>query len=81
MVKPSPGSFQGGDGRLRARFVLKREKVILSFCLPSDAKVVPTMHLSQCLAQNEAGRGLTTLSFFLAFCRSLRMLGPSFGIL
>lgn len=52
-----------------------------SFCLPSDAKVVPTMHLSQCLAQNEAGRGLTTLSFFLAFCRSLRMLGPSFGIL
>ena len=81
MVKLSPGSFQGGDGRLCACFVLKREKVSFPFCLPSNAEVVPTMHLSQCLAWMRLVGALLPLSFFLAFCRSLHMLGPSFGVL
>ena len=58
-----------------------KEKVSFPFCLPSDAEVLPTMHLSQCLARMRLVGALLPLSFFLAFCRSLHMLGPSFGVL
>ena len=85
VVKPSPWCcFWEETGGLCAWlwcFVLKREKPTFSFCFPSDGEVMPITHLFCCLAQSKASWDSLLLSLFLASCRSLTTLGPSFEFL